>query len=68
MLFLVCSFTAGILVLACFSCAHISDTCDTYCLRHGGQCNGVEYGASRYDTITGDTKTKPTIFHCKFIN
>ncbi len=55
-------------IFLCLSCAHISDTCDSYCLRHGGQCDGVDYGKSRYDTGTGDTKLKPTVFHCKFIN
>ena len=50
------------------SCAHLNDTCDTYCIRHGGQCAGVEYGTRRYNATTGDFKDKPTYFHCKFIN
>ncbi len=50
------------------SCAHLGDTCDTYCLRHGGQCAGVEYGKRRYNANTGDYKDRPTYFNCKFIN
>lgn len=50
------------------SCAHLNDTCDTYCIRHGGQCAGVEYGTRRYNASNGDYKDRPTYFHCKFIN
>jgi hypothetical protein len=49
-------------------CAHLGDTCDTYCVRHGGQCAGVDYGTRRYNTSTGDYKEKPTYFNCRFIN
>ena len=50
------------------SCAHLSDTCDSYCIRQGGQCAGVEFGRRRYNTKTGDYEEKPTYFNCRFIN
>jgi hypothetical protein len=61
------------LLLVCISiflpsCAHLGDTCDTYCLRHGGQCSGIEYGSRRYNTDNGEHRDKPTYFNCKFIN
>ncbi len=49
-------------------CAHLSDTCDSYCFRNGGQCSGVEYGTRRYNTKNGETQDRPTYFHCKFVN
>ncbi len=58
----------GVLGVLIPSCAHLSDTCDTYCIRHGGQCAGVEYGTRRYNADTGNYKDKATYFHCKFIN
>lgn len=61
-------FIAMALLLMAPTCAHLGDTCDTYCVRHGGQCNGVEYGTRRYNTESGDYKDKPTYFNCKFIN
>jgi len=65
-LFLTATLLATALLLP--SCAHLSDTCDTYCIRHGGQCSGVDYGTRVYNSNSGEFKDKPTFFHCKFIN
>lgn len=48
------------------SCAHMRETCDSYCMRRGGVCSYVNQGWSKYNTVTGDTEERPTEFVCRY--
>ncbi len=56
----------GILMVS--SCAHVRQTCDSYCLSNGGTCESIDHGTRRYNTESGAYDQRPTYFNCKYFN
>lgn len=55
-----------LLVLLFSGCAHMRQSCSSYCFSRGGSCDHINPGMTRYNTTTGATEERPTEFVCRY--